>query len=97
MFRKSRKLPTPDPIERASTEDYELLHTLCTVWPQGPMAHSYYTNPTREGAAKAAREVRAAIEASDLARIEIHQDHIALLRRIELDADQNLQDVSEQE
>jgi hypothetical protein len=86
FLRYLRKLSAPEPIERASPEDYELLHTLCSVWPLGPWAQAYYLNPTRGGASKAAREIREAVEESSLAGTELYQDHIALLRRIELDA-----------
>ena len=79
----------PDHVESPTAEDYELLHTLCTVWSQGTKAQGYYTNPTRDGAAKAAQEVREAISASDFADTELSRDHIALLRRIESDADQD--------
>lgn len=78
--RKGSGLP---PHGRPSLDDYEFLHTLCTVWPHGPEAQAFLKNPTSDYAKGAAIEVRKAIEGSFYATYELGQDHIELLQRIE--------------
>jgi len=93
-----RKILNPEPpqVERASEHDYELLHTLCTVWSEGPMAQAYMESGNRVLAPAAAKEVRLAIEGSLYVNFEIGQDHIQLLRRLEaLDPNQQLQELPE--
>jgi hypothetical protein len=94
-----RLLQPPAPVvAKACRQDYELLHTLCTVWPDGPLAQAYLQKPSRVIAPQVAAEVRAAIEASLYANHEIGQDHIALLLRIEAShADQDIEDILEED
>jgi hypothetical protein len=70
----------------ARPSDYAFLHTLCTVWPEGPMAQAFMRDPTRRIAPLAAAEVRKAIEASLYAKFDVGRDQIKILRRIEYSA-----------
>lgn len=101
FFRKYLgRLLRPTPIVvTACQRDYELLRTLCSVWPQGPMAQAYLRNQARVIAPHAAAEVRKAIEASIYAAYEIGQDQIEVLRRIEATshADENIEKVPDQD
>lgn len=63
--------------------DFEYLHTLCTVWPDGPMAQAYLASQNVVIAPEAAEEIRHAIEASIYLKTPIGDDQIRLLRRIE--------------
>ena len=84
MFQKfQKKAPSEKPTEQASEEDYELFHTLCTVWSDCTYAQQYADDQDRSVAPLAAREIRKAIEESIYADMEIGLDHIKLLRRIE--------------
>lgn len=78
-----KRISTSKPVERASEEDYELLHTLCTVWSYCTYAQQYADSRDRKIAPLAAHEIRKAIEESVYADMEIGLDHIELLRRIE--------------
>lgn len=79
-----RKLkPVPQVVEQASEADFGLLHTLCTVWPDGPMAQAYLKEQARSISASVATEIRLAISSSWMLDTEIGQDHIQLLRRLE--------------
>lgn len=66
-----------------SEDEYAYFHTLCTVWPDGPMAQAFMKNPTPLNATLAAAEIRKDIEASFYAEYELGQDWIAFLRRVE--------------
>jgi hypothetical protein len=90
--------PTPV-VATVCQQDYEFLHTLCTVWPDGPMAQAYLRQPARVIAPPAATEVRKAIEESIYAAYEIGQDQIEVLRRIEAasHADQDIEEVLDQD
>lgn len=68
---------------RVHAEDLELLHTLCSVWVDGPLAQQYYDTRDPKVAPQAAREVRMAIEASVIYDCELSLDHLTMLRRIE--------------
>jgi len=64
-------------------DDLELLHTLCSVWMDGPYAQAYFKSRDLAIAPLAAREVRRAIETSTIHDCELSLDHVALLRRVE--------------
>jgi hypothetical protein len=81
-LRKLHK-PVSQVVERACEADYALLHTLCTVWPEGPMAQAYLKGQDRSISASVATELRLAISSSWMVDTEIGQDHIQLLRRLE--------------
>lgn len=101
FFRKFRgRINSPTPVvARACREDYAFLRTLCTVWPDGPLAQAYLINPTRVIAPHAAAEVRRAIEQSLYATHEVGLDHMQLLRRIEATShtDEDIEDVFDED
>ena len=83
LTRRVRKaLEAPD-AELTLADELALLHTLCSVWIDGPCAQLYYETRSPDAAAWAAREVRLAIEASVIADCELSLDQVAMLRRIE--------------
>jgi hypothetical protein len=85
VFKLFQRTSPKKPTERASQEDYELLHTLCTVWPHGPYTQKYLDNQDHNIAPLVAQEIISAIQESIYADLEIGQDHIELLQRIESD------------
>lgn len=83
LTRRVRKaLEAPD-ADVTLADELDLLHTLCSVWIDGPCAQLYYDTKSPHAAAWAAREVRLAITASVIADCEMSLDHVAMLRRIE--------------
>ncbi len=73
----------PD-TERTEAEDLELLHTLCSVWIDGPYAQRYFARRDMAIAACAAREIRKAIELSVIHDCELCLEHAEMLARIEV-------------
>jgi len=83
LTRKVREaLEGPDE-DLTFADDLDLLHTLCSVWIDGPYAQAYYKTRSLGIAPLAAREVRRAIEASAIHDCELSLAHVAMLRRIE--------------